>query len=196
MTVEIVGLSPGEVAAGRAEIGRVFAGAFGVAPDEAARFVEDVVARHSARRDFRFLAAREGGGGRLLGFIYGYTGEPGQWFHDLMRVALDREAAARWLAAPLEVVEFGVLPEAQGLGIGGRLHDELLAGAPNRAAILSTRQGETAASGLYRRRGWQTLLRDYHFPGGEQPYTILGLDLTEWRSRRPAGLTARAARTE
>ncbi len=164
------------IAASGEEIREVFATAFVMPPDEASRFVGHL-ATHATRRDFRFIAAREGDTGPLLGFIYGYTGEPGQWFHDRIRAALTPEMAGRWLADVYEVVEFGVRPEAQGRGIGGQLHDALVSSLTNRTAILSTRQGDTAAMRLYRRRGWQPLLTDYRFPNSTNPYTIMGLDL-------------------
>src|SRR5262249_33637382 len=34
--------------------------------------------------------------GRLVGFAYGYTSRPGQWWHDLVRRAVTNELAAEW----------------------------------------------------------------------------------------------------
>ena len=180
--ISIAEWSPAMIAASGEEIRAVFAAAFVMSADEASRFVGHL-ATHATRRDFRFIAAREGADGPLLGFIYGYTGEPGQWFHDRIRAALAPEMAERWLADVYEVVEFGVRPEAQGRGIGGQLHDALVTSLTNRTAILSTRQEDTAARRLYRRRGWQPLLTDYQFPGSAKAYTILGLDLRQHATR-------------
>jgi ribosomal protein S18 acetylase RimI-like enzyme len=168
--------SPAMIAASSEEIREVFAAAFVMSADEASRFVGHL-ATHATRRDFRFFAAWDGDDGPLLGFIYGYTGEPGQWFHDRIRAALAPEIAEHWLADVYEVVEFAVRPEAQGRGIGGQLHDALVSSLTNRTAILSTRQEDTAAIRLYRRRGWQPILTDYQFPSSAKLYTILGLDL-------------------
>ncbi|HEY8601745.1 MAG TPA: GNAT family N-acetyltransferase [Thermomicrobiales bacterium] len=171
--------SPAMIAISGEEIQAVFADAFVMSADEAGRFVGHLAA-HVTRRDFRFLAAREGeegGDGPLLGFIYGYTGEPGQWFHDHIRAALTQEMAEQWLTDAYEIVEFGVRPEAQGRGIGGRLHDALIRSLTSHTAILSTRQGDTAAMRLYRRRGWRPLLTDHRFPSSATLYTIMGLDL-------------------
>ncbi len=151
-------------------------------PDEASRFVGQL-ATHATRHDFHFIAAHEGATGPLLGFIYGYTGEPGQWFDDRIRAELTTEMAVRWLADVYEVVEFGVWPAAQGRGIGGQLHDALVSSLTNRTAILSTRQRATAAMRLYRRHGWQPLLTDYRFPSSAKPHPIIGLDLHQETNR-------------
>ncbi len=174
--------SPERIRADEAAIRAVFAAAFAMSATEAARFTA-ALGRHATRRDFRFFAATAPEAGRLLGFIYGYSGEPGQWFHDLLRATLPPPIVARWLADSFELVEFGVLPEAQGRGLGGRLHDTLLASVTNPTAILTTRQGDTAARQLYLRRGWQEVCADYHFPDNAQPYAILG------RDRVPTGTT-------
>jgi len=140
----IVRWSPQEIGAEEEAIRAVFAAAFAMSATEAARFTA-ALTRHAARRDFRFFAATAPDTGRLLGFIYGYSGARGQWFHDLLRATLPPDLVARWLADSFELVEFGVLPEAQRRGLGGRLHDALLTGVANRTAILTTRQGDTAA---------------------------------------------------
>lgn len=113
----------------------------------------------------------------MLGFIYGYTGTPGQPFNDLLRCTLDAATVARWLDGALEVAVFAVQPEAQGRGIGGRLHDTLLDDLANRTAILDTNPGDTAAMRLYRGRGWQLLRGDYRFPDRDRRRAIMGRDL-------------------
>jgi ribosomal protein S18 acetylase RimI-like enzyme len=174
--VEFEWWSPAEIEAARAELLALFAAAFAMPREEAALFI-DSIAVHTRRAAFRFLAARDATTGQLLGFVYGYTSEPGQWYHDTVRAALGPALAARWLDGAFEFTEFAVLPEAQRRGIGTQLHDTILAGLPHRTAILSTYQGETAALRLYRRRGWRPLASDYVFPGGERVYVLMGLDL-------------------
>jgi hypothetical protein len=41
--------------------------------------------------------------GRLVGFGYGYTSKPGQWWHDLVRRAVTDEVAAEWLPNSFEL---------------------------------------------------------------------------------------------
>ena len=79
-----------------------------------------------------------------------------------------------WLLDAFELTQMAVLPEFQGQGIGGRLHDLLLADLPYRHGLLSTLYGETDATGLYRERGWQILLEPFQFSGVNRPYRIMG----------------------
>ncbi len=173
---QIVQWSPAVITANTTAIQAIFAAAFAMDESAAARFMESL-ARHSERRDFRFFAACDQTTGALLGFIYGYSGEPGQWFHDLLNRTLDPALVAHWLPHSYEVVEFGVLPTHQGQGIGGRLHDTLLAHCTNPTAILTTPQDNERALQLYRQRGWQQLQAGYRFPNNTKAYVILGLPL-------------------
>jgi ribosomal protein S18 acetylase RimI-like enzyme len=174
MTVAIVHHRPSELQAHHLALVAAFRAAFTIDTAEASSYVANIY-RHASRPDFRFFAARDGGKrGTLLGFAYGYTSLPGQWYHDSLAPVLGPEQSARWLTGAYEFVEFGVVPEARCRGIGSRLHDTTFAGLPHRAAILSTPVGNDVAIGFYRRRGWQTLLEHFVFPGGEQPFLIMG----------------------
>lgn len=115
----------------------------------------------------------------VLGFAYGYTSRPGQWWYDAVTRRLDPAVNATWMDDPFEMVELAVRPAHQGQGIGGRLHDALLEGLPHRTAVLSTAAAETAATHLYSSRGWVILNDAFTFPGSSVPYVIMGLRLTE-----------------
>ncbi len=162
----------------------VYADAFGPppysrGPGHAASFRESL-ARHAGRAGFRCVVALDAHGA-VLGFTYGYTGAPGQWWTDCVRAGMPPALAARWMDGHFELVELAVRPEAQGRGIGARLHDTLLEGLPHRTALLSTIEAETRALHLYRRRGWVVLLTHFFFPNVPEPYLILGLDLAARR---------------
>jgi ribosomal protein S18 acetylase RimI-like enzyme len=138
--------------------------------------------RHTSRKGFRCFVAREvvelkQADRQILGFAYGYIGETGQWWHDLVARGLGREAAKEWLANVFEVTELAVLPAMQGKGIGGKLHDALLHGLLQHTAVLSTAEVETVAVKLYQKRGWITLLHNFYFPGYSMPYRIMGRGL-------------------
>ena len=67
---------------------------------------------------------RRPSGQALAGFIYGFHGRPGQWWHDTVARALaslDPPMATTWLADSFEVAELHVLPAYQGRRIGRRL---------------------------------------------------------------------------
>jgi ribosomal protein S18 acetylase RimI-like enzyme len=115
--------------------------------------------------------------GTLLGFGFGYTSLPGQWWHDLVRRALDREAAGDWLVDAFELSELHVLPECQGAGIGRRLLTSLTGELPHRAVLLSTPDTDTRAFRLYRNAGFVDLARNYLFPGDGRPFAVLGARL-------------------
>jgi len=113
----------------------------------------------------------------LAGFIYGFHGHPGQWWHDTVATALASLyplTANTWLADSFEVAELHVLPAYQGRGIGRRLLLELTGGRPERTAVLSTQDAESPARQLYRSAGFTDLLTGFYFSGGDSPYAVMG----------------------
>ena len=181
MDITLRAITQDEVETVRTGILDVFAVAFDgppyhEGPADTARFNESLT-RHAGRTGFRCYVAEEGAGGRIAGFAYGYASLPGGWWYDIVAAALDPLVVDKWMCDAFEFVELAVHPDAQGQGIGGRLHDALLASLPYWTALLSTYQGETAARQLYRRRGWVPLLERFYFPGGAVPIVILGLEL-------------------
>lgn len=115
--------------------------------------------------------------GALVGFGYGYTTKAGQWWHDLVRRALVREAAADWLTDAFELSELHVLPQHQGIGIGRRLLTSLAGGVSHSQILLSTPDVDTRAFRLYRDAGFVDLARNYLFPGDARPFAVLGARL-------------------
>ena len=115
--------------------------------------------------------------GRLMGFGYGYTSKPGQWWHDLVRRAVSRETAREWLTDAFELSELHVLPEHQGLGVGRQLIISLARDLRQGAIVLSTPDAETRAFRLYRDLGFVDLARNYLFPGDSRPFAVLGVRL-------------------
>lgn len=133
-----------------------------------------ILPRHARRAGFRFPAAQEGM--QMVGFAYGYVGGDGEVWHERIARAMTREQRERWLApGELEFVELGVHPNWRRRGVGGRLHDELLARMGRSTAVLATEVGNRPAIGFYEARGWQTIIpeirlaRLYRVMGREQP---------------------------
>ena len=136
----------------------------------------ETLPRHAERNGFRFLAARAPDRS-LAGFVYGYCGAPGQWWHDRVAAALGKEARKRWLRPGyFELAELHVRPDMQGRGIGGRLHDAVLTGLTSPTAVLTTQRHNERALALYRSRGWQVVHDSLVFDSGT-PYFVLGLDV-------------------
>lgn len=183
MTVEIAEVELKQVQSLYGQLQKVYLAAFSLPPyregeTDVVRFRESFM-RHTRRGGFRCVVAKDSEQG-VVGFGYGYTSKPGQWWRDVVEEGMSKENARKWLSDAFEFVELAVQPSMQGRGIGGRIHDELLRGLPNRTAVLSTYQGETPALFLYRKRGWITLLWDFLFPGAPQPILVMGLDLRAW----------------
>jgi ribosomal protein S18 acetylase RimI-like enzyme len=114
---------------------------------------------------------------QLVGFGYGYIVAPGQWWHDQVRVALDRRTARRWLPGAFEVCELHVHPDQQSRGLGRLLLHQLVEGVQSPTALLSTPDADTKAFRLYHADGFVDLARGYHFPGDGRPFAILGAHL-------------------
>jgi ribosomal protein S18 acetylase RimI-like enzyme len=134
------------------------------------------IASHVHRRGFRAIASLDVQG-TLLGFGYGYTSEPGQWWHDQVRAAMKRDQRAQWLGNCFEVVELHVRPEAQGHGLGAAQLRALLRMTVATTTLLSTPEADEATSRawrLYRRFGFVDVVRQLSFPGDSRPFAVLG----------------------
>jgi len=137
------------------------------------------IAAHARRPGFRAVATLSNEG-YLVGFGYGYHSAPGQWWHDQVRQALSVEARRTWLTDCFEVVELHVRPAAQGHGLGAGQLRALLTMASGRTTLLSTPEADEQTSRawrLYRRFGFVDVLRNFHFPGDERAFAILGRTL-------------------
>jgi ribosomal protein S18 acetylase RimI-like enzyme len=117
----------------------------------------------------------------IVGFAYGFHGAPGQWWHDVVRRALEDRAGPRvseaWFDNALELAEIHVHPDYQGKGIGRRLIHTICHGRAESTAVLSTHDAPTAARHLYRNIGFTDLMTDFVFPGGYETYVIAGVPL-------------------
>jgi ribosomal protein S18 acetylase RimI-like enzyme len=155
-------------------------------PDRTLSGREAIMDRHAASPGFRGLTAHVDG--RLVGFTYGFHGESGQWWHDMVAAALATRSGAGisageypgndtprvWLDDSFEIAELHVMPPWQGKGIGRSLLVSLAAERPERTAVLSTADAPTRARRLYHGLGFTDLLTDFRFSGSEPPYAVMG----------------------
>src|SRR4030088_244770 len=102
-------------------------------PDRTLSGREAIMDRHAASPGFLGLTAHVDG--RLAGVTYGFHGENGQWWHDMVAAALATRSRAggaaagyagnyapgAWLDDSLEIAELHVMPPWQGRGIGRSL---------------------------------------------------------------------------
>lgn len=111
--------------------------------------------------------------GTVSGFCYGYTSEPGQWWHQLVERAVPAQHSA-WLHDAFELSELHVRPDQQARGDGHALLLALAEGLPHQRMLLSTPDADTRAMRLYHRMGFQDLARRHYFPGELRPFAVLG----------------------
>jgi ribosomal protein S18 acetylase RimI-like enzyme len=132
---------------------------------------------HMLRQDWRCVAALAPDGS-LAGISYGYRGAAGQWWHEQVRRGLltshGTAAVDTWMADYFELTELHVRPDAQGRGLGEGLLRHLVAGVRAGTTLLSTPEGPSRAWRLYRRVGFEDVLRDYLFAGDPRPFAVLG----------------------
>ena len=179
-TVEKV---PSETVVGElaGEVVDVWASAHGLAAAHATRreFGGERLPRHAGREDFRFVGAFASDR-RLVGFVYGYTGAPGQWWYDRVAATLGSAARAEWLErSHFELTELAVDPVHQDGGIGSRLHDAVLDGLPHERALLSALADNRRVIRFYEHRGWRLLLPELRFEQGRPLFAILGKELRQ-----------------
>lgn len=132
--------------------------------------------RYARYEGFRGLVAYDGD--EAVGVGYGATSQTGVWWHDKAAAGLGADHPA--LQDAWRLVELAVVAEYRGQGIGGELHDRLLAAQPNARALICTAAHNTHARGIYERRGWRSVAESFAFPGEPYPYVIMG-----WEAARP-----------
>ncbi|SOD74350.1 acetyltransferase (GNAT) family protein [Jatrophihabitans sp. GAS493] len=171
----VVTWTPEQFAGNVYELMVIYARAMGY-PPSAAGYRADTARRHIANAGFDVRVAVDPNG-RPLGFGYGYTTQPGQWWHDLVHRAVRADLRAEWMVDAFELSEMHVVPEAQGHGIGRELLLDLCRTLPQRSILLSTPDANTRAFRLYRSVGFVDLARSYLFPGDSRPFAVLGARL-------------------
>ena len=115
---------------------------------------DDMFARHAGRTGYRLVVATAGP--TIAGFSWGYIGERGQFWPDL--VARELPAVAQeWVGGHFEFVTLGVAPEYRRRGLGRRLHDTLLDDVDRKALLSTTADPADPAVRLYLSRGWRRL---------------------------------------
>lgn len=154
-------------------------------PEDTARFRDDLPWYMECPRS-RWVVATQGQGA-LAAFAFGFQGGFLPPLRDALILAYGATAAVSWLEDAFQFVELAVLPAYRGRGIGGRLHDALLAPVRSRTAILLTDAGATAALGLYRSRGWELLLDGYVSRISGRPTLVMGLRAPASAIRKAAG---------
>jgi ribosomal protein S18 acetylase RimI-like enzyme len=124
--------------------------------DDSGTWYADLFARHAARDGYR-LVASGADGPAVTGFAWGYVGQRGQFWTDLAVQALPPGVAGEWAGGHFEFAELAVGREHRRHGLGGQLHDALLAGIRRRCLLSTTDDPADPAVRLYLGRGWRKL---------------------------------------
>lgn len=122
-----------------------------------------------------------------VGIVFGFNGSTTQYWNRALRRGLEEQEVPEEIAAPIladyfEVAEMHVDPMFQGGGLGEYLMCKLLFTVPNRYVLLSTPEvpdEDNRAFRLYRRLGFEDLLRGLRYEVDHRPFAILMLDLTK-----------------
>lgn len=109
------------------------------------------------------------------GVGYGARSSPGVPWHDLVAPRLGEAHPA--LQDAFRIVELAVVEQHQGNGVGGRLHDALLAAQPCARALISTNVANQRARAIYERRGWRYLHTSFEVPDDPHRYVIMAKEL-------------------
>lgn len=138
--------------------------------------------RDEARENFTRYAGYAGfiglvayDGDEPVGVAYGATSQLGVWWHDKAAAGLGADHPA--LQDAWRLVELAVVDAHRGRGIGGELHDRLLAAQPNARALVCTAVHNTHARDIYERRGWRYVAESFDFPGEPHPYVIMAREV-------------------
>lgn len=158
------------------EVVRIYLEAFG--GEESA--IREFITRYATTLpDWRGYVALIGS--QVAGMGFGARSLPGQWWHD--RVAAEVGAAEVGADHPAlqdawALVDLAVRSAYRNQGIGGALLEALLASQPCPRALLSTEVTNTGARRLYERNGWRYLHAGFVFTPGQQPFVIMGREIT------------------
>jgi ribosomal protein S18 acetylase RimI-like enzyme len=115
----------------------------------------DLFDRHAGRDGYRLAVAMDGL--TVAGFSWGYVGERGQYWTDLVCAALPASVTDQWVGGHFEFVELAVSPGYRRRGLGHALHDTVLAGTSRQCLLSTADDPDDAAVRLYVSRGWRKL---------------------------------------
>ncbi|GAA0956431.1 hypothetical protein GCM10009554_65900 [Kribbella koreensis] len=125
----------------------------------------DLYDHHAARDGYRLVTAVDDSladdsavdGSGVVGFGWGYTGQRGQYWSDLVCQALPAVITDEWVGGHFELVELAVLPAYRGRGLGRALHDKLLESVTTRCLLSTSDSADDPAVQLYTSAGWWKL---------------------------------------
>lgn len=134
---------------------------------EPSNFQERFIRHQSYPRFFAIGAYAEG---VLVGLVYGYASQPGQYYHDKLAEALEEKP--EWLNEMMELVELLVEPDFQGHGIGKQLVATWQNPLHGRI-LLTTKEENVESHQFYEKLGFEVIEKDFQ-PNGSSNWYIYG----------------------
>ncbi|MBU0904759.1 MAG: GNAT family N-acetyltransferase [Firmicutes bacterium] len=107
---------------------------------------------------------------KLVGYVYGYSSQPGQYYHDKLAEAL--QETPEWMNETMELVELMVNPDFSGQGIGKQLVTKWLSSLHGHV-LLTTKADNRKAQELYEKLGFEQLKNDFQ-PNDSSNWIIYG----------------------
>lgn len=115
----------------------------------------DLFDRHRTRGGYRLVTATDGS--EVVGFSWGYVGQRGQYWSDLVCDSLPTEVTDEWVGGHFEFVELAVSASHRGKGLGRVLHDLLLDSVSEQCLLSTSDDPADPAVRLYQSAGWEKL---------------------------------------
>jgi ribosomal protein S18 acetylase RimI-like enzyme len=138
--------------------------------------IEEQILKHSSYKGFRGFVILSGED-KLIGFSYGYTSLPGQFYHELLAKEFNSEDYRIWLQDCFEFVELAVHPTYRKQGFGKMLITKLLESVNHKTTILTTQSDNNSARSLYESLQWEVLKESFYPSDSKQIYVIMGKEL-------------------
>lgn len=157
MSWRVESLPPDVAWARREEIGEIYRLAFDSTAEAAQGFIDVSFAHICDYEGAHVLVVQEHNS--MLGFLYGYTYKPDQWWSTQVGLAIAASDHADVTDDAFSLVEVAVLPVNQDNGVGTALLRHQMAHQPQRYVLLSTgASAENRATAFYERLGFKIIL--------------------------------------
>lgn len=113
----------------------------------------------------------------IVGFAYGYTSLPGQYYNSLIEKEFDLKEKQKWLTDCFELVELAVHSSYRKQGIGKILMTKLFEEVENETTLLTTQVDNKQARNLYESLDWRVLKEPFFPQSKYDPFVIIGKEL-------------------